>query len=130
MARKPRDYAGEYARRIEKNMAEGKSRTEARGHVSIRSLDYWIDKTAPKGMDPNEYHAAIDGAIQNIGTSEKDLRYMRDHLKKLSGVQAAYKDAKARGRTDKQASKESRGEDMWNDKEDWMPPEMFYYHDV
>jgi hypothetical protein len=32
MARKPRNYAAEYARRIEKDLAKGFTRTQARGH--------------------------------------------------------------------------------------------------
>ena len=33
MAKKPRDYAGEYARRIERAVARGLSRAQARGHA-------------------------------------------------------------------------------------------------
>ena len=35
MARKPRNYQAEYARRIERGLRAGKSRKEARGHPSV-----------------------------------------------------------------------------------------------
>ena len=87
MARKPRDYAQEYRNRISKRMAKGESRTAARGHVSkthektqreeakIRKssphvlsqarLNYWADRSLPRGMARDEWRGILNANVEN-----------------------------------------------------------------
>jgi hypothetical protein len=111
---------GAYSRRIASAERRGiTSRTVARGHISAATLELFVNNNIPEGIDPNEYRAAMNAVIHNIGGDEKELRKVEEKLKKVAAIR----------KLDKNDPKKSeRGLELWNSKEDWEPPEMYYYN--
>jgi len=151
MARKPRDYAGEYARRISNRMAKGESRTAARGHVStghekvqreeskIRQssprvlsqarLDYWAAKTIPKGMSLPEWNRVLDASVENHGGYDDDRDALADKLRRHVEIARDYKEMVDSGMSEDQAAYDSGGHDFYADRDEYDPPEITWYHD-
>jgi hypothetical protein len=114
---------GAYQRRIAsaERRNPGVSRNEARGKVSPKQIEaYAIQKNhIPKGIDANDYRAAINGAVYNLHGDPEGLRKLRATLQEGVAIRALDKD---------DPTKKERGRKLWESKEDWMPPEMFYYN--
>jgi hypothetical protein len=81
----------------------------------------YTEKHTPKGIDRDEYIAAMDAAIENYGTSESELREQYTKLKKVTAV---------REMDNSDPNKAKLGMELWESKEDWEPPEMYWYHDA
>lgn len=61
MSRKPRDYKAEYARRIERGLAQGRSRSQARGHPKVHEQAV----STRKGSKPLE-DARLQRALKEL----------------------------------------------------------------
>jgi hypothetical protein len=69
MAKKPRDHKAEYARRIQKALKDGFTRTQARGHA--KSDEAPISKRrSPKPLDDARLQRAIKDLRKNKKLSE------------------------------------------------------------
>jgi hypothetical protein len=114
---------GAYQRRIasKERRQPGVSRTEARGKVSALQIEAYATEKShiPKGIDANEYRAAVNGMIHNLHGNREDLRKLRKTLQEAVEIRALDK---------KDPMQSKRGRELWESKEDWMPPEIFYYN--
>ena len=97
MARRSRDYAAEYRRRIARGLTRGLSRSSARGHprgaeTPASVLTPFYDEELEEGLRLVRDGRGVGGAARAIGTAPERLRaYLR-----RSGV--ARKDARGRWR--------------------------------
>src|ERR1035437_124618 len=151
MARKPRDYAAEYTRRIETRMAKGESREAARGHVSkthektqrdesnIRKaspavlsqarLDYWAGKTTPKHMSGGDWKDLLNANVENHGGYDDDRDALADKLRRKTEVTRDFKALVASGKTYDQAADESGARQFYADRDEYDPIEIYWYQD-
>lgn len=155
MARKPRDYAGEYARRIAKGTAEGKSRTAARGHISQtheraqrgeatyrkkqgikgpyltpqQKLNVWADKTRPKHIDPQTWRGMLYASVENHGGKDEDRLNLARKLQHKWEMQEEYARLINSGKTGSEASDAIGGQDWYDDRDDYDPVEIYWYQD-
>ena len=82
MARKPRDYAAEYARRIQKALEKGHTRTQARGHAKAgeapistrRSSKPLADVQLQRALKELRSKKSLTGAAKAAGISPERLR--------------------------------------------------------
>jgi hypothetical protein len=68
MSRKPRDYKAEYARRIQRALAQGYTRTQARGHAKASEPPI-SNRRSPKPLDDARLQRALKGLRQNRSLS-------------------------------------------------------------
>lgn len=94
---KPRDYKAEYQRRIERNLAKGYSRSQARGHARTREL-----RVSDKNLLATN-REKLEQRIQRMEESENDAGKFRalkalnrrELLAKVMGIEDAEKRADA-----------------------------------
>jgi hypothetical protein len=152
MARKSRNYAAEYARRIENRMTiKGESRTAARGHVSktheqiqreeaqIRKssprvlsqarLDHWADKTTPRGMSRDEWRDILNANVENRGGYDDNRDDLADKLRRKSEVTRDYKRLVNSGKSYDEAADQSGARQWFHDRDEYDPIEIYWYQD-
>lgn len=151
MARKPRDYAAEYTRRISTRMAKGESREAARGHVSkthehtqreearIRKssprvlsqarLDHWADKTTPRGIDRDEWRDILNANVENRGGYDDVRNDLADKLARKDELTRDFKSLIASGHSYDEAADQSGARQWFADRDEYDPVEIYWYQD-
>jgi hypothetical protein len=155
MPRKPRDYAAEYAKRIAKGTAAGKPLTESRGHktqghekaqreeakyrkkqgissprlLGQAKLNLWSGRTVPPGMDAQEWDDILYANIENRGGKDEDRQALGEKLKRKYEITQDFQRLVKGGMSYDEAAEESGGTDFYNDRDEFDPIEMYWYHE-
>lgn len=144
-----RDTKEEYRQRKLKGIAAGKSSAEFRGHGSVtkerqqREINKYI-KRGSAGVPLKPYKD--DNGKPKAGF-RKVAKDQLSNLQKMKGEEAgraafieimqrkyevskAYKGLIEGGASGIEAAEKSRGREMWDNRDEDLPEELFYYHDV
>ena len=133
---KARDYAGEYAKRIARGEAKGISRAESRGHKSSavenlqRQVNTWIKKSA--GNQPlADYRAKMKAAQKTLVAKEGAIKgnaKLVELLKNRAQTVADVNKAVAGGSSYFQAGTDTGARQQYEDRDEDLPPELFWYN--
>jgi hypothetical protein len=156
MARKARDYAAEYARRKEKHLLKGHSLTIARGHKSPQhekaqrlearerkikgvsgprltaqgKLNLWVGRTIPREMSGDQWRDIMYANVENRGGTDDVRQELAEKLQKKYEITQAFDRAVKSGKTYDEAAEESGAKEWYDDRDEWDPVEMYWYHDA
>lgn len=139
MARKSRDYAGEYARRIAKATAAGKTRQQARGHKAREHVERREKEVAKYGMTISQLRSvqkfvdrrqSLQPSISFFLDGDKLDTWVRQHgFDQFTALRTNWERQRRKYKNAPRPKGEVQIEDLYEDVDtDDLEPEWLYYH--
>lgn len=144
-----RNYPEEYRARKATGIAAGKTAVEYRGHTSTnkereqRQVNTAIKRAAAgvplkpyrddNGNPKAGFRAVAKDQLANLQKMKGDeagRTAFLEEMKRKYEVSKTYKGLIEGGASGIEAAEQSRGRELWEGRDEDLPEELFYYHDV